>query len=295
MKKWRIGGRLFVNCHQNDVVVSLRIPRETMEGYPKPPKLFQNVVVMRHGDRLDNSDPAWITTAARPWDPPLNDSGRDRAFFTGRSIPSKLGFPVQRVFVSPFLRCLETANGVVSGLLAVTDKRRDSIDNVNGTSKIKVSIEYGLCEMFNHIAIRRNVAPNDGMFSFEISKCESALPTGTVDHSVEQLPKWEEPVGVARARYLHVIRSLADKYHSENLLFVTHGEGVGCAVTKFVEDVDMVCEVDYCAYSHLRRPIFLDENESFKAGDFTGLPEGQVGLKYILLNKESDGFEENYE
>ncbi|XP_073147034.1 uncharacterized protein [Henckelia pumila] len=269
-----------------------------MEGSTKPPLLFQNVVVMRHGNRLDNSDPAWITTAERPWDPPLNDSGRDRAFATGRSIPSQLGFPVHRVFVSPFLRCLETASGVVAGLLAVTDKRSDSVDDVNVPSKIKVSIEYGLCEMLNHIAIRRNVAPTDGMFSFDISKCESTLPTGTVDHSVErvyeELPKWEEPVGGARTRYLHVIRSLADKYPSQNLLLVTHGEAVGCAVGKFVEDVDMVCEVDYCAYSHLRRPIFLDENESIKAGDFVGLPEGQVGLKYIILNKEYDDDEDNY-
>ncbi|KZV41593.1 hypothetical protein F511_15362 [Dorcoceras hygrometricum] len=268
------------------------------EASTKPTELFQNVVVMRHGDRLDNSDPAWINTAARPWDPPLNDSGRDRAFATGRSIRSQLGFPIHRVFVSPFLRCLETANGVVAGLLTVTDERGDSVDAVIGPSKIKVSVEYGLCEMLNHIAIRRNVAPNDGKFSFDISKCESTLSAGTLDHSVErvyeELPKWEEPVGGARARYLNVIGSLADKYPSQNLLLVTHGEGVGCAVSKFVEDVDMVCEVDYCAYSHLRRPIYIDENESFKAGDFVGLPEGLVGLKYILLNKESYDFEENY-
>ncbi|MCH87443.1 phosphoglycerate mutase family protein, partial [Trifolium medium] len=35
------------------------------------PIMHQNVIVMRHGDRIDNSNPLWTSTAARPWDPPL--------------------------------------------------------------------------------------------------------------------------------------------------------------------------------------------------------------------------------
>lgn len=50
--------------------------------------------------------------------------------------------------------------------------------------------------MLNHIAIRRNVAPNDGIFSFDYSKWESTLPTGTVDHGVERV--YEEVVIFAR-------------------------------------------------------------------------------------------------
>ena len=84
------------------------------------PDFYQNVVVMRHGDRIDNVDPVWISTATRPWDPPLAKEGR--AFGTGRKFRQNLGFPIHRVFVSPFLRCVQTAEEVVTALSAVDDE-----------------------------------------------------------------------------------------------------------------------------------------------------------------------------
>ncbi|XP_075475273.1 uncharacterized protein LOC142506022 [Primulina tabacum] len=254
---------------------------------------------MRHGDRVDYIDPLWTVSATRPWDPPLIDAGKARAFRTGWRIRKEIGIPIHRVFVSPFLRCLQTACGAVMALSAMEDKS-DEVDvfYVNGVvfdpSKIKVSIEYGLCEMMNSRAIKPDVAPKDGIFSFDISNCEAELPAGTVDNSVEQiykeLPKWQETPEGTRARYLDVIKALADKYPSENLLLVTHGEGVASSVCGFVKDVDMICEVEYCAYSHLHRPILSSENGSFTAGDFVGSPEGQVG---ITFNKESGNLEQN--
>lgn len=111
-------------------------------------EFFQNVVVMRHGDRIDNFEPLWTTTAARPWDPPLVEKGRVRAFRTGRDLKSRLGFPIHRVFVSPFLRCVQTASEVVSALCAVdeypdvTCGDRIAIDS----SKVKVrSLELHVC------------------------------------------------------------------------------------------------------------------------------------------------------
>lgn len=90
------------------------------------PDLYQNVVVMRHGDRLDFSDQSWAATAARPWDPPLMEDGLVRAFNTGRVILNDIGSPIHRVFVSPFLRCLQTAAQVVAavdGVSAATGSR----------------------------------------------------------------------------------------------------------------------------------------------------------------------------
>ena len=51
----------------------------------------------------------------------------------------------------------------------------------------QVSIEYGLCEMLNSEAIRPNVAPKDGKFSFNISELAAMLPAGTVDYSAEKV------------------------------------------------------------------------------------------------------------
>ncbi|KAL3833084.1 hypothetical protein ACJIZ3_007820 [Penstemon smallii] len=257
---------------------------------------YQNVVVMRHGDRLDNVEPLWTSSAARPWDPPLHEDGKVRAFCTGQKI-RKLGFPIHRVFVSPFLRCLQTAAESIAAICSVEDNSDDPNDlTSNGVvidpSKIKVSIEYGLCEMLNLRAIRPDVAPKDGIFSFDISQCEAVLPAETIDNTHKQvykeLPKWQETLEGARARYPAVIKALADMYPSENLLLVSHAEGVAATVSSFMNNVDDIIGVEYCAYSHSRRPIVFGEDHSFTAGDFVGSPEGQVGIKYSLLNKASD-------
>ncbi|KAB2056144.1 hypothetical protein ERO13_A11G076800v2 [Gossypium hirsutum] len=247
----------------------------------------QNVLVMRHGDRLDNFDQEWEKTADRPWDPPLIQNGLNRAFGTGREFRTRLPFPIHRVFVSPFLRCIQTASEVVAALCSVDDDPNAKSSNdviAIDPSRVKVSIEYGLCEMLNKTAIRIDVAPKDGIFRFDVPQLEALLPSGTVDPTVEpvykELPQWEETVWDARSRYERIIKALADKYPSQNLLLVTHGEGVGVSVSAFKEDTDVI-EVDYCAYSELTRQVSL-KNESFSAGNFEVLTEsGQTGVTYI--------------
>ncbi|XP_059651629.1 uncharacterized protein LOC132299170 [Cornus florida] len=253
----------------------------------------QNVVVMRHGDRIDNFEPLWAASAARPWDPPLVEAGKVRAFCTGRKLRTYLGFPIHRVLVSPFLRCIQTASEVVTALCAVDG---DTLVNSDGVkidpSKIKVSVEYGLCEMLNREAIRAGMAPKDGNFDFKISELAALLPAGTLDKSVErvykELPQWEETVIGARTRYEQIIKALADKFPSENLLLVTHGEGVGVSVSAFLKDTT-VYEVEYCAYSHLKRSISFGENRSFTAGDFEVFTSnGKTGISYYPSGAISD-------
>lgn len=137
----------------------------------------------------------------------------------------------------------------------------------------------------NSKAIRPNVAPKDGNMSFDIAELEAMLPAETVDKNVErvykELPPWEESVLQAGARYQHLIKDLADKYPTENLLLVTHGEGVKVAVSSVRNDAE-VKEVDYCGYVVLRRPIFK-ENLTFTTGEFILLtPSGQTGVSYFL-------------
>ncbi|KAK2360327.1 Phosphoglycerate mutase family protein [Trifolium repens] len=260
--------------------------RENQIMENQQPIMHQNVIVMRHGDRIDNFDPLWTSTAARPWDPPLAQQGQDRAFQMGKSIQQNLGFPIQRLFVSPFLRCIQTATEFVISLTFANDVRENIIsdDIPNDLSNVKVSIEYGLCEMFNSIAIRLNVAPKDGNFSFDISELEAMLPAGTVDNNVEmvykELPKWEESVLQARARYQHTIEKLADKYPTKNLLFITHGEGIEVALSSFRKDI-VVNKVQYCGYVQLSRPIFKRDH-TLIGGKFNVLTHsGQSGVTYI--------------
>ncbi|XP_077245005.1 uncharacterized protein LOC143884983 [Tasmannia lanceolata] len=251
---------------------------------------IQNVIVMRHGDRIDNFEPLWISTAPRPWDPPLTDGGKMRAFCTGKKLRN-LGFRIDRVFVSPFIRCIQTASEVITALCAKDDDSllSETSENVSiDPSKLKVSIEYGLCEVLSREAINIDLAPKDGKWTFDISELEAMLPAGTFDGSVDcvyrEMPEWEEPVNAARRRYEGVITALADKYPHENLLIVTHGEGVGVAVSAFLKDM-VVFEVEYCAYSHLQRLVSLNSPSTFAAENFKVLiKNGQTGIRYCDVN-----------
>ncbi|RWV95183.1 hypothetical protein GW17_00042217 [Ensete ventricosum] len=106
----------------------------------------QNVLVMRHGDRIDHLEPLWVAHASRPWDPPLAEGGLIRAWTTGKRLRG-VGFPIHRVLVSPFLRCLETATEVIRALCCVVDDDDDdtrllamgtSQDAVLDPSRVKV-------------------------------------------------------------------------------------------------------------------------------------------------------------
>ncbi|KAF2592536.1 hypothetical protein F2Q70_00044171 [Brassica cretica] len=167
----------------------------------------QNILMLRHGDRIDKINPLWPDTASRPWDPPLVQDGLVRAFQTGQRIRSQIQFPIHRVFVSPFIRCVQTASEVIAALSAVdlnpnatSSKDVLSIDK----SKLKVSIEFGLSEMLNSMAIRPKVAPKDGKFDFKISDLESMFPEGMVDHDVDPVYKEIHLLGLGISRYIHM-------------------------------------------------------------------------------------------
>ncbi|KAF8081374.1 hypothetical protein N665_0890s0012 [Sinapis alba] len=229
---------------------------------------YQNVIVMRHGDRADHCEPLWVSTAERPWDPPLVHDGKARAFLTGQRIRSQVGFPIHRVIVSPFLRCIQTAAEVVAALSAVNlDHNAMSSEDIDN-SKLKVAIEFGLCEILNTVAIKSEVAPKDGKFDFKISDLQAMFPEGTFDHNVDmaykELPQWEESVEGFKERYVNTLNVLADKYPSENLLLVTHWGGVGTILYKYFKDGTKYL-VDYCGCVELRRQVSKNnESEEFE-------------------------------
>lgn len=165
--------RLLFNNYYNNKRSLLSSPMAAQSQ--STPSHHQNVVVLRHGDRLDNIEKDWVKQASKPWDPPLHESGLTRAFNTGRTLRKGVGFPIHRVLVSPFLRCVQTAVGVISGISAGEE------------TDLKVSIEYGLCEMLNDIAIRS--APKDWEFVIDVADLEARFPSGTVDRSVEPVYK----------------------------------------------------------------------------------------------------------
>lgn len=106
------------------------------------PVFYQNVVIMRHGERLDNVDPMWASTAVRPWDAPLAESGRVRVFQMGQVIHQSLKFPLHRIIVSPFLRCVQSVAELIVSLSTIVDgPKMHTQEHVTiDPSKVKVGV-----------------------------------------------------------------------------------------------------------------------------------------------------------
>lgn len=251
------------------------------------PPHTQHVFVMRHGDRLDDADHKWIHTAPRPWDPPLTESGKRRARKVGRRLRQE-GWNITRVVCSPFLRCIQTASEVVISLCALDTSEDDStgLPVPIDPSKVKVSIEYGLCEVMNSFAIQAPNLPPEGPTILDLTDLEALLPAGTVDTTVQKImpepPNWQETLYASHKRYVDTFQAIADMFPHENVLCVTHGEGVGVSVSRY-ESV-FVYQVRYCAVSHVCRSI----HNFTAAGPFELLtePGDESGISF----SKRDGF-----
>ena len=76
----------------------------------------QKLFVMRHGQRWDDANRDWIhEPGVRTWDPPLTEDGVEQARSAGEKLRSE-GVTISRIFVSPFLRCVQTAAGFIEGM-----------------------------------------------------------------------------------------------------------------------------------------------------------------------------------
>jgi broad specificity phosphatase PhoE len=68
--------------------------------------LHRSIWLIRHGNRLDFSNPEWLDTAERPHDCPLSPNGEQQARDTGARLRRE---PVAHLFSSPFIRAAQTA------------------------------------------------------------------------------------------------------------------------------------------------------------------------------------------
>ncbi|KAI6706520.1 hypothetical protein NL676_009482 [Syzygium grande] len=195
---------------------------------------------------------------------------------------AELGFPIHQVVTSLFRRCVETARELIAGLFTVGNDDTPNAalgDDGNSadslTPRIKVSIEYGMCEMMNDVA--QWYHPTDhNSWGFDLEELEASFPQDAVEATPDQvfmeLPQWGESESGARDRYLLTIYSLVDKYPEENLPFVTHAsnarEGVKVtASTYWKEARGNKIRLGYLRYVHLKRQIVRNGN-SFTANRF---------------------------
>jgi len=107
------------------------------------------VYITRHGMRLDWAEPNWhLASGDDPCDPPLSEEGLQQARELGEHLAG-VG-PLDYIFSSPFLRCVQTADAV-----AAAQEKRDA----QRLHSPKIFIEHALGEWDNSRRLNARTLP----------------------------------------------------------------------------------------------------------------------------------------
>ncbi|MEM7111282.1 MAG: histidine phosphatase family protein [Chloroflexota bacterium] len=153
----------------------------------------QTVWIARHGTREDFLDAGWRQRAERPFDPGLAPVGHQQAKELAQHLQS---LPVQQIFVSPFYRTLQTASYAASLL------------------GLPMQPEWGISEHLLKITSQPDIitpAEAAEMFDCLANDYESAV-----------FPQYPESTDAACKRAAMAVQVLADRFPTQNLLFVSH-------------------------------------------------------------------------
>ncbi|KAL3132345.1 hypothetical protein ABBQ32_008922 [Trebouxia sp. C0010 RCD-2024] len=199
---------------------------EEFKRTPAPPgKSKQLLVVMRHGERIDEVNKEWSAISKRPYDPFLSDHGEDQA----KKVAAKLKkFGIKKVFISPFFRCLQTASFAAEGL---------------GIQPQDWTVTCAVGEFMNpKMMVKKGGKCPEGHINSWFFE-----GNGLKEHVAKKLPKqtasklqygqldfkrYPENLLNSRRRYNRAFQAIADEAQGENVLIVTHGDGVNASVTR---------------------------------------------------------------
>ena len=158
----------------------------------------QTVWIARHGNRLDFVNPEWFNTAERRYDPPLSDDGVVQAQELAARLKNEA---ITQIFVSPFLRTIQTANEVAQVL------------------DLPLKLEWGFCEWLNPQWMTQmpETHPQEWL----------AERYPLIDWSYQSWlkPQYPETETELNIRTAQTIQHLVKTY-SENILVVGHGGSV---------------------------------------------------------------------
>ncbi|GAX72711.1 hypothetical protein CEUSTIGMA_g167.t1 [Chlamydomonas eustigma] len=248
----------------------------------------QQVVIMRHAERLDDIDKDW--SSARPWDTPLSERGLEEACKVGESLKAQ-GLLLTRIYCSPFLRCIQTALRVAQALSDITkvtvcwglsealfriqDCPKGSLNTWIWGQEGPPSLHtcFGLLDSsaitFPHISLQLSLTDSRSMQrssslhtdepkrSPEILRLQRSLSNGvnfldSTTLGLSHCPVAPERAEEAMSRFKSVINLIADAHPDENVLLVTHGDAVGHAVTMCQPEA-VAYEVSYTGYLIMKR------------------------------------------
>lgn len=212
--------------------------------------MSQTVWIARHGNRQDFVDSSWHRTAERPFDPGLSADGILQAKELGKRLQAE---KIAHIFVSPFLRTVETAHYVAEAL------------------DLSIKVESGLSEFLN---------PN-WFFStpecLTIDSLSQLFPRVDRSYTSRVIAEFPETEQTALRRAGKVARHLAAEF-PQNLLLVGHGASVLGATRGLLEDpVHVSCPL--CGLFKLVKQG--DEWLMELSGDISHLSRTEQNIRYI--------------
>ena len=180
------------------------------------------VWLSRHGHRMDMEDVEAVARSSHPLDPSLSPTGVLQAEALGRRL---VGEGIQKIFSSPFLRCLETAHGVALSL------------------GLPIQIENGLGEFLspkwfpNMPELRTN--------DYIDSRMQVDRSYQSVGHS-----EFPEDFQEMNQRVASTINEIVQQ-HSGQILVIGHGASVASAIQALTDVAPQGCEL--CHLSKVER------------------------------------------
>lgn len=160
--------------------------------------MAQTVWLARHGNRIDFVNPEWFKTAERRYDPHLSDDGVVQA----QQLAQRLkGESITRIFASPFLRTVQTANQVAEVL------------------DLPIQLESGLSEWLNPIWMTETPE------KLSLEALAELFPRIDLGYTSRVVAEYPETAEQALERSGKTARILVDEF-PEDILLVGHGASV---------------------------------------------------------------------
>jgi broad specificity phosphatase PhoE len=242
---------------------------------------MQHIFVLRHGMRADD-DRYDRGAVQRTWDPPLSDRGRQQVYEQGaviQSIMEQQKKSITRIVSSPFTRCLQT-----SDVLAERFKIHECIKIDNGVSELMSrAVILDRNKKIEMIRKQGLVVHTDDIPAL-FSNCLTGASSPALGVPVNQT-ETDDHKGAGYARFKNSITRIADEDPTQNIVIVTHWDGVAAAVNLPLPGV-VVLNTTYGGFIHLICDRSVSEQPSWKTGDRSdthgviwglGLPAHGVG------------------
>lgn len=252
-----------------------------------------NVVVMRHGERFDQSNPNhWYNSEAAkrfPHDPPVTDRGRAQAVDAASTLSQRFGNEFSMVVTSPYMRCVGTAVEVCRYL------------------RLPLCIDQEIGEVYGPMCFgdcqdpagppRRSMAEVEALLPSDIRLVRSKQLKANVGCPA----KWPESIEDARLRMVGRVEQYAGRaarVAGASIILVTHGDCVAASLTLALAGQTaapqgrLVEKVNYCGYAAFERTLgyhnepdlgLMDEDAGWTA-NYTNITVQQHGWAWD--NKE---------